>query len=463
VQPEIVAQIKEIVGAEYVLDKLEDRYCYTYDASPLHVGKQATPSLIVLPADAEQVSRLVKLANRHRFAIVPRGAGSNTSGGVVPTLDAVVMVLTRMNRILRIDTRNMVGEAEVGVITAEFQAAVEKQGLFYPPDPASRAFCTLGGNVAENAGGPRCAKYGVTRDYILSLEVVLPTGEIIQTGAKTIKNVAGYDLTGLIVGSEGTLGVVTKITVKLLPLPRAKKTMLVVFDDLYKASETVAQVFMSGVIPATLELLDKIYIRMIEEYVHIGLPVDAEAVLLIEVDGDDVEGLDKQIVSITQTCLYQGATKVEVARDQKHADQLWLARRSSFAAIARVRPTLLGHDVTVLRDVIPELVKRIRQIGAKYNLVIPVLAHAGDGNLHAAIMVDERNHEEMERAERADEELYRAAIELGGTITGEHGIGQAHRRFLPWQIGEAGMMAMKAIKRALDPNNVLNPGLRFGD
>jgi len=463
VQPEIVQQIKEILGAEYVLDKLEDRYCYTYDASSLSPGRRALPGLVVFPATADEISRILKLANQHRFAVIPRGAASNVSGGTIPCADAVVMVLTRMNRILQIDARNMVAEAEPGVITADFQAAVERQGLFYPPDPASLAFCTLGGNVAENAGGPRCAKYGVTRDYVLSLEVVLPTGEIIRTGAKTIKNVAGYDLTALMIGSEGTLGVVTKIAVKLRPLPRAKKTMLVIFDDLYRASETVAQVFIAGIIPTTLELLDKIYIRSIEEYVHMGLPVEAEAVLLIEVDGDDADLLDRQTASISRICLQQGAVKVDVAMNAQEAEQLWLARRASFAAVARMRPTLIGTDITVLRDVIPEMIKRVRQISAKYNLVVPVLAHAGDGNLHPAILTDERDTEEMERAERALDELFRATIELGGTITGEHGIGQLHRRHLPWQIGDNGIMAMRAIKRALDPNNILNPGLRFGD
>jgi len=463
VQLEIVQQIKEIVGAEHVLDQLEDRYCYTCDASSLSPGKQALPGLVVSPANPDEVSRLLKLANQRRFAVIPRGAGSNVSGGTIPTPDAVVMVLTRMNRILAIDARNMFAEVESGVVTSEFQAAVENQGLFYPPDPASRAFCTMGGNVAENAGGPRGAKYGVTRDYVLSLEVILPTGEIIRTGTKTLKNVAGYDLTALMIGSEGTLSVVTKIAVKLIPLPRTKKTMLVIFDDLYKASETVAQVFLGGIGPATLELLDNVYVRTIEEYVHIGLPVEAEAVLLIEVDGDDAAVLDKQTSSISHICTSQGAVKIDIAKNDQEADRLWLARRSAFAAVARMRPTLLGHDVTVLRDVIPEMVKRVRQISAKYNLVMPVLAHAGDGNLHVPMLIDERDAEEMERAERATDDLFRATIELGGSITGEHGIGQAHRHHLPCQVGEGGMMVMKAIKRALDPNNVLNPGLRFGD
>jgi glycolate oxidase len=462
VQRRIADQIKAIVGDEHVLDQFEDRYCYTYDASAISVGKEGVPGLVVFPGNAEEVSRILKLANEYKIAVIPRGAGSNVSGGTVSDLNAIVMVLKRLNRILEIDRRNMMAELEVGVITAEFQAEVEKLGLFYPPDPASRAFCTMGGNVAENAGGPRGAKYGVTRDYVLCLEVVLPTGEIIKTGAKTIKNVAGYDLTSLMVGSEGTLGVVTKLTVKLLPLPHAKKTMVAMFADLYKASEVVAQVSMAGIIPATMELLDNLYIRCIEDYVHIGLPISAEAILLIEVDGDEA-ALDRQIELVSKICLEQGATEVKVARDTKEADDLWMARRAAFAAVAKLRPTIIGEDCTVLRDKIPEMVRTIREIALKYDVIIAVLGHAGDGNLHATLLTDERDKKEMERVEQAIDEILTATLALGGTLTGEHGIGRVKRKFLPLQMGEGGMMAMKAIKRALDPNNILNPGLRLGE
>jgi len=462
VKKEIADEIKRIVGAQHVLEAFEDKYCYIYDASAINVGKAGVPSLVVFPANVDEISSLLKLANQYKFPVIPRGAGTNVSGGTVSHADAVVLVLKRLDRILEIDERNMMAEAEVGVITASLQAEVEKRGLFYPPDPASRGFSTLGGNVAENAGGPRGAKYGVTRNYVLSLEVVLPTGEIIRTGAKTMKDVAGYDLTDLMIGSEGTLGIVTKVTVKLLPLPWAKKTMLVVFDDLCKACETVAQVFMAGVIPTTMELLDNIYIRAIEDYVHIGLPVDAEAVLLIEVDGDEV-ALGPQIELVRQICTNQGATSLRVARNAQEADELWVARRSAFAAVARVKPTIIGEDCTVLRDKIPEMVRKIRAIAEKYNVTIAVLGHAGDGNLHATLLADERDKDEMERIEKAIDEILTSTLEIGGTLTGEHGIGRVKRKFLPLQLGKGGMQAMRAIKLALDPNNILNPGLGFGD
>lgn len=453
----VVAAVKGIVGTEHVLEKYEDKYCYTYDASAVTAGKDGVPALVVFPGSAAEVSALLVLANEHKIPVIPRGAGSNVSGGSIPVPGAMVLVLTRLNRIIAIDRKNMVAEVEAGVITADFQTEVEKLGLFYPPDPASKAFSTLGGNVAECAGGPRGAKYGVTRDYVLGLEVVLPTGEIIRTGARTMKCVAGYDLTRLITGSEGTLGVVTKAIVKLLPLPEAKKTMLATFADMDRAAETVSRVFMAGVIPTTLELLDNIYIRNIEAAVNVGLPVDAEAVLLIEVDGDR-EVLDKQVGIIEGICREQGAS-VQVAMDAKEADGLWVARRSAFAAVSRVRPTIIGEDCTVPRDRIPEMVRIIRAVAEKYDIIIAVLGHAGDGNLHATILTDERDREEMARVEKAAEEIFTATLAMEGTLTGEHGIGLVKKKYLPLEAGEGGMMAMRAIKRALDPNNILNPGL----
>ncbi|HWQ62282.1 MAG TPA: FAD-linked oxidase C-terminal domain-containing protein [Negativicutes bacterium] len=453
----VVAEVKGIAGAEHVLEKYEDKYCYTYDASAVTAGKEGVPALVVFPGSAAEVSALLVLANEHKIPVIPRGAGSNVSGGSIPCAGAMVMVLTRLNKIIAIDRKNMVAEMEAGVITADFQTEVEKLGLFYPPDPASKAFSTMGGNVAECAGGPRGAKYGVTRDYVLGLEVVLPTGEIIKTGARTMKCVAGYDLTRLITGSEGTLGVVTKVIVKLLPLPEAKKTMLATFADMDRAAETVSRVFMAGVIPTTLELLDNIYIRNIEAAMNIGLPVDAEAVLLIEVDGDR-EVLDKQVGIIAGICREQGAT-VRVAGDAKEADELWVARRSAFAAVSRVRPTIIGEDCTVPRDRIPEMVRIIRAVAEKYDIIIAVLGHAGDGNLHATILTDERDRDEMARVEKAAEEIFAATLAMDGTLTGEHGIGLVKKKYLPLEIGEGGMMAMRAIKRALDPNNILNPEL----
>lgn len=460
--PELIEKFKCIVGAENVLDRFEDRACYTYDASAITVTKSETPALVVFPGCTEEVSEILRLANAENIPIIPRGRGSNVTGGNIPSVGSVIMVMTRMNKILNIDRNNLIAEVEPGVITVDLQNAALAVGLFYPPDPASQGFSTMGGNVAECAGGPRCAKYGVTRDYVLGLEVVLPTGEIIRTGARTMKSVAGFDLTRLITGSEGALAVVTKIIVKLIPKPEAKKTMLVIFDDLAKACETVAKVFQAGVVPATLELMDNMFINCIEDYAHVGLPKDAEAVLLIEVDGDR-EVLDKQINKIAEICKSLVAREIKIAKDDAEADQLWVARRSAFASVSAIAPTIVGEDATVPRDKIPEAVADVRRIATKYDLKIAVQGHAGDGNLHATILCDERDPELMARVEKAAEEIFRSTLALGGTLTGEHGIGRVKAKYLVLEIGEDGLKLMRAIKKTFDPNNILNPGQFLGE
>ena len=459
---DIITKLENIVGKDNVLTEYEDKYCYTYDASSISGGKSQVPLAVVFPADTKEVSEILKLANEEKVPVIPRGKGTNVSGGSISLAGSIVMVLTKMDKIISIDKKNMIAILEPGVITGEFQNQVEQMGLFYPPDPASKNFSTIGGNVAECAGGPRGAKYGVTRDYVLGLEVVLPTGEIVKTGAQTMKSVAGYDLSRLFVGSEGTLCVVTKVILKLIPLPEGKKTMLAIFDDMYKASETVAEVFMAGVVPTTMELLDNIYIKSIEDYMKIGLPVEADAVLLIEVDGDK-EVLDKHINIISEICKKQGASQVKVAQDVKEAEELWTARRAAFAAVSKVRPTIIGEDATVPRDKIPAAVQKVREIAEKYNIIIAVLGHAGDGNLHATILTDERDVEEMKRVEQAADELFPAMLEMGGTLTGEHGIGRVKSKYLPLEAGAEGIALMKAIKRTLDPNNILNPSQMLGE
>jgi len=459
---ELKDTFKSIVGSEHVLDTVEDCACYTYDASAISVGKKEIPPLVLFPANSEEVSKILRLANIEKTPIIPRGLGSNVTGGTIPSVGSVIMVMTRMNKILKIDRNNLVAEVEPGVVTADLQAEVEKLQLFYPPDPASKGFSTMGGNVAECAGGPRGAKYGVTRDYVLGLEVVLPTGEIIRTGARTMKSVAGFDLTRLITGSEGALAVITKIIVKLIPLPEAKKTMLVVYDDLTKACETVAKVFQAGVVPTTMELLDNIFINCIEDYAHVGLPKDAEAVMLIEVDGDK-EVLDKQITKISEICKALNARSVTIAKDDAEAEQLWVARRSSFASVSAIAPTIVGEDCTVPRDKIPEAVADIRKIAKKYDLKIAVQGHAADGNLHATILCDERDPELMARVENAAGEIFKSTLALGGTLTGEHGIGRVKARYLVLETGTDGLNLMRAIKKTFDPNNILNPGQFLGE
>jgi len=457
----IIDRLKQIVGADHVLTEKEDLFCYTFDAF-FTQNKTPLPGVVVLPGTTAEVSEIVKLANAENIPVVPRGAGSNLTGGSLPLTDCIVMQLTRMNRILEIDKRNMVAIVEPGVITAAFQEALKKQDLFYPPDPSSLGFSTMGGNVAECAGGPHGVKYGVTRDYVLGLEVVLADGSVINTGSQTMKSVAGYDLTHLFTGSEGTLGIVTKIIVKILPMPEAQQTVLASFRDLEKCTESVVEILARGIIPCALELIDKIYIENIEDFMPCGLPRDAEGVLLIEVDGP-ASSLPDQIASIEAVCREQGAIQIRTATSLEEREKLWAARRGAYGAIAQHYPTILSEDVTVPRDKIPAALRAVRKVAEDFNLTIAIIAHAGDGNFHASFCTDEKNQDEIRRVDEALPVLFRSALDLGGTITGEHGVGIAKADFLPWEAGNAGMHVMQQIKNVLDPKNILNPGKMFGD
>lgn len=449
-------QIAEIVGQENLLNQEEDRFCYGYDASKL----KTCPGCVVFPADAEQVAQLLRLANRCQIPVFPRGAGSGMVGGAIPNRDGIVMVLRRLNRILEIDPDNMLARVEPGVVTAQFQETVLQYGLFYPPDPASIQFSTLGGNAATCAGGPRAVKYGVTRDYVLGLQVVLPTGTIIRTGTKTAKGVVGYDLTRLLVGSEGTLGVITEMTLRLIPAPEAVRTLTALFAHLENAGEAVSSITKHHIIPSTLELMDQSAIRVVENYTPLGLPTDAEALLLIEVDGRD-RFLDEDIRKIAELCRQAGATEVKIASSQAERDQLWQARRAVSPALGQIKPGKINEDVTVPRTQIPALIRFIRSLAEKYALIIVCFGHAGDGNIHTNIMLDRTNRDELQRAERAVEELFRAVLELGGTLSGEHGIGITKSPFIEWEVGPEGLQTMWKIKQALDPLNILNPAKMF--
>ena len=460
--PEVIAELKVIVGEEKVFESFEERFCYTYDASFSTFGTKNTPGIVVCPGNPEEVSRIMKLAYKYKIPVIPRGAGTNVSGGTLSLPDSIVLVLTGMDKIIEIDQENLIAVVETGVKTGRLQAEVDKLGLFYPPDPASLDFSTIGGNVAECAGGPRGVKYGVTRDYVLGLEVVLPTGEIINTGGRVIKNVTGYDLTRLFTGSEGTLGIITKIILKLIPKPESKKTMLAVFDKIDDAGRAVSGIIAKGIIPTTLELLDSVYIRNNEEYTKVGFPLDAEAILLIEVDGD-AEILDKHIQKIKKVCDGLGARQAKIAESAQEAEKLWNARRAAFASLARLKPTIIGEDATVPRSEIPRMITKIRKIAERYNVIIGVAGHAGDGNLHATFLCDEMDKAEMTRVEKAIEEVFYAALDLNGTLSGEHGIGRAKAAFIKLQTGEDGYMALKKIKAAFDPENLLNPGVMFGE
>lgn len=451
-------ELANIVGEEDLLTSPEDLICYSYDAS--QPTSDELPSAIVNADSTEEVAALLRVANRVGFAVVPRGSGTNLSGGTIPLQGAVVLNLGRMNQILDIDTDNLTATVEPGVITDQLQAAVRAHGLLYPPDPASSSISTIGGNVAENAGGLRGLKYGVTGDYVLGLEVVLPTGEVVATGGKCFKDVAGYDLTSLFIGSEGTLGVVTKITVRLIPLPQATRSLLALYGRLEDAASSVSGIVAAHLVPATLEILDGTTIKYVEDYRGLGLPTGLGAILLIELDGREAQ-VEEEASQIAEICHRRGADEVKVASTEDEAVALREARKAALPALARVRPTTILEDVTVPRSQIPRMVKKIEEIAQRHDVLIAVFGHAGDGNLHPTCMTDERDKGQMVRVEAALSEIFAAALELGGTITGEHGVGLKKRPFLPEAVGQPRLRAMVKIKKVLDPLSILNPGKIF--
>lgn len=451
-------QIKAIVGQDYFFDSYEDRLCYSYDAAI----EEAMPEWVAMPGSVEEIARLMTLANTEGFPVYPRGAGTGLSGGSVPLKGGLVMVLTRLNRILEINQEDLYAVVETGVITSALHEQVEALGLLYPPDPASMNVTTMGGNVAENAGGLRGLKYGVTKDYVLALQVVTPTGQVIRVGSKCVKSVSGYDLTHLYVGSEGTLGIITEITVKLVPAPEHKESMMAIFDDMNMAAKAVADIIKSGVIPATLEFMDNTSINAIEDFKKIGLPRDAQAILLLETDGVKAAA-QQEAEKIIAVCKANQARDVKSAATEQEKVQIWEARRVCFSALARVRPNTILEDATVPRSKIPEMVRGVTDIANKYGIQIANFGHAGDGNLHPTILTDLRNTEEKERVDKAIDEIFALALSLGGTLTGEHGIGSAKAKYLENEFGPEGLAVMRAIKTALDPNNILNPGKMFVD
>ncbi len=444
-----------IVGEAHYLDAKEERLCYAYDAT----GGKRLPDAVVFPGSAEEISEILKLACRRRFIVVPRGAGSGFSGGSVPYEGGVVMVTNRLNRILEIDTDNLAAVVEPGVITAEFHKAVEEIGLFYPPDPASMAFSTLGGNIAENAGGMRAVKYGVTKDYVMGLQVVLPTGEIIETGGKCVKDVVGYNLTQLFVGSEGTLGVVTRAVLKLLPLPAAKNTLTAAFPAMPQAAETVSDIIKNRIIPTTIEFLDQHSIRAVEDYLHMGLPGDAGALLLIEVDGETDE-IDRKIHRVREVCERNGAREVRVATDKAEQAELWKARRSVTASLMKIRPKKLNEDIAVPRARIPDILIRLDETARKHDVLIVNFGHAGDGHVHVTVLFDNDPASEK-RAHAAVDDVFRATVELGGRISGEHGIGLTKRKYMSWCLDANVIAVMRRMKTLFDPHGILNPGKMF--
>jgi glycolate dehydrogenase FAD-linked subunit len=453
---DVIEQLKSIVGAEQVATDRQDLICYGYDATQM----EFLPDAVVHPGSPEEVSAVLRLANAEKFPVFPRGAGSGFTGGALPKGGGVVLVLTRLNRILKIDSENLIAEVEPGVVTEQFQLAVEKLGLFYPPDPASLKFSTLGGNVAENAGGPRCVKYGVTRDFVMGLEVVLPTGEIIRTGGETYKGVVGYDMTRLLCGSEGTLGVITKIIFKLLPLPEAKKTMLTIFDSIDGAAKAVSTIIGNKIIPTTLEFMDYATLKCVEKRFNLGIPASGRAVLLIEVDGDR-ELIERQAARIQELIAPLGLVECKVAKDAAESEALWKVRRLVSPSLRDVNPDKFNEDIVVPRSKVPDVIRVIEKIQGKYDIPIVNFGHAGDGNIHVNIMIDKSVPGMEEKAHEAIAEVFQAALDLNGTMSGEHGVGLAKQPFIHLELKPEQVAAMKAIKAALDPNNILNPGKMF--
>ncbi|KEO80950.1 FAD-binding oxidoreductase [Tumebacillus flagellatus] len=455
--PEIKSQLRAIVGDRWMMDSPNDLYVYSYDATPLY---QAMPDAVVMPASVEEVSAVLKVANQFRIPIVSRGSGTNLCGGTVPTEGGIVLVTNRLGRLHEIDQENLTATFGPGLITADLHKAVERVGLFYPPDPGSMRISTMGGNVAECAGGMRGLKYGVTKDYIMGIEAVLPGGEVVRFGGKNAKDVAGYDVTKLLVGSEGTLAVVTEITAKLLPLPPAKQTMVAYYQNLSDAARTVQRVIASKIIPATMEFLDQATMQVVEDFARIGLPLDMKAMLIIEQDGTESQ-VEQDISRMADICRAEGATEVRLAQTAQEGAKLMAARRAALSALARVKPTTILEDATVPRANLAEMVDQVDVIARKYNLQICTFGHAGDGNLHPTCLTDERDRDEIHRVEQAFEEIFHAAIKLGGTITGEHGVGMAKAGYLDLKVGPSGIELMKRIKEAFDPHGIMNPGKIF--
>lgn len=453
----LVTDLIAMLGKERVLFEPEHLLVYGFDGTAAISG---STSCVVFPQTTDEVSQIMKYAAARKLPVVTRGSGTGLSGGSIPQNGSLVLCLTRMNKVLELDPQNLTLLVEPGVTTITVAELADTVGLLYPPDPGSMKISTIGGNVAENSGGLRGLKYGITRDYVMGLEVVMASGEVIFLGNKCVKDVAGYSMKDVFVGSEGTLGIITKILLKLVPKPQAKKTLLATFSRMDAAAETVSAIIAEKIIPCTLEFLDKITIRCVEDFAHIGLPLDAEAILLMETDGHPVVVAEEAVKmeAVARRC---GAVNVQIAQTAEEAVKLASARRAAFSALARMAPTTILEDATVPRSELARMVNFIQGVAERHKLKIGTFGHMGDGNLHPTFLTDEKNTEEMHRVEIAMREIFDFAIELGGTITGEHGVGLAKKSFLPKAIGDASLGLIKSLKKTLDPDALLNPGKIF--
>ncbi len=450
---ELKRELASIVGPDRATDKPAHLVAYSYDA----YTEEHRPELVLFPESTEEVSEIMKVAFRESFPVTPRGAGTNLAGETIPVRGGVVLCLTRMDKILSIDEQNLIATVQPGVINMDLQKAVERLGLMYPPDPASWAAATIGGNVATNAGGPRTLKYGVTKDYLLGLTAVLADGDVLKTGGRTIKNVTGYNLTTLLCGSEGTLAVITEITVRLVAKPQATRTIRADFQSLDDCSDAVAEIMSAGIVPAALELMARYTINAVEKAFNLGLPADVEGILLIEVHGYP-ETLETEVSLIEDILRGKDVANMITAEDDAEAERLWLARRSAGPALMRIRPNHIVEDVTVPVAQLTTMIRKALEICDNHGLEVGVFAHAGDGNLHPCIVFDKRDEDEYKRVEAACEEMVHAAMALGGTLSGEHGIGLAKAPFLSLEMDDVALRVTKGIKDLFDPTGILNPG-----
>ncbi len=450
-----IKNLQDIVGKENVKSDKAHLLAYSYDATKEHYK----PDVVVFPRNEEDVSKVLKYCNERLIPVVPRGAGSGFTGGALPSKGGVILAVEKyMNKILEIDMENMVARVQPGVINRNLQREVEKVGLFYPPDPASQDYSTIGGNVSENAGGMRAAKYGITKDYVMALRAVLPNGDIIKAGKKTIKDVAGYNIAGILVGSEGTLAVLTEITLKLLSKPKLTKTVMGIFPTVKDAMNAVYKSLAGGANPVAMEFLDNLSIRAVEEKFHKGLPTDAGAILISDIDGNVEEEIDYQISLLKRYFNENGCKEFKIAKDEKEAADIWFARRNASQSITIYGTKKINEDITVPRSALPKYLEEVEKISKKYGVKIPCFGHTGDGNVHTNVMVDKDNPQEVEKGYKAIEEIFKMTIEIGGTLSGEHGIGLSKAPFMKLAFSQEELNLFRAIKKAFDPNNILNPG-----
>jgi len=449
----IIQQLENIVGKANVLTAKEDLATYSYDGTTTW---SHAPEVVLLPTTATQISEILKIANVNCIPVTPRGSGTNISGGSVPINGGMVVCTTKMNRILEVNKANLTASVEPGVVLQDFNLLLAKENLFYPPDPQSFLSCTIGGTVAENSGGPMCIKYGVTKQYVLGLEVVLSDGYIMNLGGATVKNRTGYDLVPLFTGSEGTLGIITKITLRLIPRPAARRTVMAIFNDMVRAGTVVSKILADGIVPAKIEFVDNFVIRRIEEKMKIGLPVDAKTMLLIECDGS-VAAVESEAAQIVELLNNGGAQVSRLAKDEVEANTYWKARSAGFAAIYGAARTVVAEDCTVPRDRLSDFIEKLDEISKKFGFEIVLIGHAGDGNIHPSVFTNSREKEVLDRLQDTLTAIFEAALELGGTLSGEHGIGLEKKRLLAKALDPMAISFMQRIKAVFDPNDIMNP------